>query len=133
MRTLALALAFAVLAGCTSSPPDAPIDPEVLPELSVGKGAITGLLIDDVYRPVPGGLVFLEGTGLTATTDASGLFRFVDLPPASYVAIANAPGHEAAPANVDVEAGAYAELEIQARRIFSDEGSVITTQYSVFI
>lgn len=96
------------------------------------RGGIAGLVIDDVYRPVPGALVLIEGHGLTATTDAQGVFRFTDLAPGSYIALANAQGHEAAPVNIDVEAGLYADAEIVARRVFSQDGTLITTSYSIF-
>jgi len=101
--------------------------------LAAGKGAIAGLLIDDVYRPIAGGLVFVEAAGLTATTDAEGQFTFSDLGPGSYTLIANAAGHEAAPLAVDVRAGAYADAEIEARRLFSANGTVLTTQTMEFV
>ena len=104
-----------------------------MPDLAEGQGAVTGLLIDDVYRPVPDGLILLQGAGLTATTDERGQFQFLGVLPGSYIALATAKDHEAAPVNIDVRAGEYAELEMQARRIFSQDGVVITTQYSVFV
>jgi len=125
-----------VLAGCsgkTSSTDNVDTVVTSRPALDAGKGAITGLLIDDVYRPVPNGLVLLQGSGLTATTDDLGQFSFVNLEPGSYVALATAANHEAAPINVDVKAGEYSDLEIQARRIFSQDGSTVTLQSSVFI
>ena len=51
--------------------------------LKSGKGAISGLLINDVFRPVPGGLILIQDLGLTATSDASGQFAFLDLEPGS--------------------------------------------------
>jgi len=126
-------LALLVLAGCSSKPgssTDAQTDRPVLPP---DKGAISGLLIDDVYRPVAGGLLLLQGAGLTATSDALGQFAFAGLDPGTYVILASAPGHEAAPTNVDVQAGVYADAEIQARRLFSQNGTTVTTQYSVFV
>ena len=133
--TAALLLIGLLLAGCSgggdTSSTVAPVTER--PQLAEGRGAIAGLLVNDIYRPVPNGLILLQGAGLTATTDAEGQFTFVDVLPGSYIALASADGHEAAPVNVDVNAGEYTELEISARRIFSDAGSTITTQYSVFI
>lgn len=129
---VALLAVAVVFSGCTGEP-ETGLDLPTEPPIAAGRGAITGLLIDDVYRPIPGGLILLQGAGLTATTDEQGVFRFLDLLPGTYFAVANAAGHDAAPVNVDVEAGRYAELEISARRLSSAGGHIITTQYSVFI
>jgi hypothetical protein len=102
------------------------------PQLQAGKGAILGLVINDVYRPVPNALV-LSSNGLTATTDASGVFTLTDLEPGAYILRVQADGHEAAPQSVDVVEGEYAEAELMARRIFNEGGRIITTEYSVFI
>lgn len=101
--------------------------------LSNGKGAITGVVIDDRYRPVPDALVVLTPSGLTAKSDAEGQFQFGPLEPGSYVVLAQAKDHEAAPKNADVKAGEYTELEVQARRTFNQNGLIITTQFSIFI
>ena len=134
---LAAAMVVALLLpGCAEHRPTAlprASDPVDLPPIEPGRGAISGLLIDDVYRPVPGGLILVEGLGLIATTDAEGQFQFLDLDPGSYILLANADRHEAAPVNVDVREGEYSEVEVAARRTFSDGGSIMTTQYSVFI
>ncbi len=102
------------------------------PALKSGKGAISGLVINDVYRPVPGALV-LASNGLTATSDGSGQFTFLDLEPGAYVLRAQADGHEAAPQSVEVVAGEYAEAELMARRVANQGGRIITTEYSVFV
>jgi hypothetical protein len=135
--TAALGLLLAsstLLAGCGSAPaqdPDGQVVTEVpLPE---GKGGILGILVNDIYRPVPGGLIFVARQGLTATTDASGQFGFTGLDPGTYILQANALDHEASPLNVDVVAGEYTEVEFQSRRVFSEGGTIITTHYSVFI
>lgn len=101
-------------------------------ELKAGKGAISGLVINDVYRPVPGALV-LASNGMTATTDASGQFTLLDLDPGAYLLRVQVDGHEAAPQSVDVVEGQYAESEIIARRIFNEGGRIITNEFSVFI
>jgi len=130
---LAIAMGLTVLAGCASHATTTVGVTSSAPPLDSGKGGITGLLVDDVYRPVPGGLVLLVGTGLTATSDDLGQFSFSGLEPGSYIADATANGHEAAPVNVDVKAGQYSEVEIQARRLFSANGTMVTSEYSVFI
>lgn len=101
-------------------------------DLKSGKGAISGLVINDVYRPVPNALVLLSN-GETATSDSSGQFEILDLDPGAYIARIQADGHEAAPQAIDVVEGQYAEAELIARRIFNDGGRIITTEYSVFI
>lgn len=136
MRTgilLAAVLCTTVLAGCSGGGEDPTVTSTGERELAPGKGAIAGLLIDDIYRPIPGGLILLQGAGLTATSDERGQFTFLDVNPGSYVVIATANRHEAAPVNVDVREKIYTDLEVPMRRIFSAEGSMITTQYSVFI
>ncbi|MFO1533852.1 MAG: carboxypeptidase-like regulatory domain-containing protein [Thermoplasmatota archaeon] len=124
---LALLVTATMLSGCSGS------SPSPTSNLAAGKGGMSGLLIDDVYRPIPGGLVLIEGIGLTATTDDLGQFHFDDLLPGSYVLLATAPGHEAAPVPVDVQADKYAEVEVLARRVFSDNGRTVTSEYSVFV
>ena len=101
-------------------------------QLEAGKGAISGLVINDVYRPVPDALV-LASNGMTATTDASGQFTLIDLEPGAYLLRVQVDGHEAAPQSVDVVEGQYTESEIIARRIFNEGGRIITNEFSVFI
>lgn len=107
LRILAAAsMATALLSGCTGSGDTTGTKLVAGPaELAAGKGGILGLLIDDIYRPIPGALLLVEGQGLTATTDERGQFSFVDLEPGTYVLLPSAERHEAAPANVDVSAG----------------------------
>lgn len=102
------------------------------PQLKSGQGAISGLVINDVYRPVPNALVLLSN-GVTATSDASGQFQILDLDPGAYIVRVQADGHEAAPQTVDVVEGQYTEAELIARRIFNEGGRIITTEYSIFM
>lgn len=142
MRSIALVAALlccaTVLAGCgtkTEGNVACPSEPDchgdLLPE--AGKGAIAGLLIDDRYRPIAEAVVLLLPPGLTTTSDSSGQFSFSDILPGAYIVQVQVEGHEAAPKNVDVLDGQFTELEVEARRIFSDDGHIVTTQYSVFI
>jgi hypothetical protein len=119
-----------VLSGCSGKPSDSG---NGTPALDSGKGAINGLLIDDIFRPIPNGIVLLKELGFTATADELGQFSFLNLDPGSYTLLVQAPGHEAAPTGVDVTAGQYAEPQVIARRIFSDAGNIITTAFSGFI
>jgi hypothetical protein len=134
MRSMLGALVVtALLAGCSGSNTTTTTGAMTSVPLDEGKGGILGLLVNDIYRPVPGGLIFVEKHGFTATTNARGEFVFTGLDPGSYVLVANAAHHEASPINVDVVAGEYTEVEFQSRRIFNVNGTTITTQYSVFI
>ena len=138
MRTLSVAavalLLGLALAGCGDKGGDGtgPSGTPTAPPLASGKGAISGLVINDVYRPVPDALILLSN-GLTATSDASGQFTFTNLEPGSYIARVQAEGHEAAPQTIRVEAGEYAEAELMARRIVNEGSRIITTEYSVFV
>ena len=51
----------------------------------------------------------------------------------SYTVLVNAKAHEAAPVTVDVRIGEYTDLELQARRTFSDGGRIISLETSLFI
>lgn len=134
MKTFLVSLvviAAVALAGCGGKGGKDGGDPDK-PDLAAGKGAIAGLVINDVYRPVPGALV-LSSNGMTATSDATGVFTLVNLEPGAYVLRVQADGHEAAPQTVDVVQGEYAEAELIARRIFSEGSRIVTTEYSMFI
>ncbi len=130
---LALCITATLLAGCGSKASGGNEIVTTQAPLAEGKGAISGLVIDDRYRPVANALVLLTPLGLTVTTDGEGQFSFADLEPGAYILLAQAKDHEAAPKNVDVTEGQYAEAELTARRVFSDTGYLITTQYSIFI
>ncbi|MEA3189787.1 MAG: Carboxypeptidase regulatory-like domain [Thermoplasmata archaeon] len=135
MRAILLVavLAAAGLAGCSGGTDSDPSLPTPDAPIAAGKGAISGLVIDDRYRPIPGAVVSLFPLGLQATSDSLGQFAFFDLEPGAYEAVVQAANHEAAPLPVDVVEGEYTEVELEARRVFSENGRIITTQYSVFI
>lgn len=126
-------VASMVLAGCGGKDGGDGSDGGGTTALKAGKGAISGLLINDVFRPVPDGLVLIQELGLTQTSDASGQFTFADLEPGSYVLRVQADGHEAAPQTVEVKEGEYTEAEVVARRVFNAAGAVLTNEFSVFV
>ncbi|MFA5942995.1 MAG: carboxypeptidase regulatory-like domain-containing protein [Candidatus Thermoplasmatota archaeon] len=137
MRPFALfaatSLLAVLLAGCSSGGDNPSATTSTTGPLKSGKGAISGLLINDVFRPVPGGLILIQELGLTATSDSSGQFSFLDLEPGSYMLRVQADGHEAAPQTVDVKEGEYTETELVARRVFNEGGRIITNEYSIFM
>ncbi len=133
MRTLLVAFSFVLLslAGCAdeASTPDA--DPGA--PLSAGTGAIQGLLIDDRFRPIGAATVLLFETGDSTTTNDDGEFVFVDLEPGVYTLRITADGHEASPTKVNVDADAYADANVVARRVINNQGEIVTREYAIFI
>lgn len=136
MKAIAIAAVFfvaaTVLAGCSSKDSSSSAAATTV-TFDASKGAIRGIVIDDRYRPVPDAEVLLTQLGTTVTSDSEGQFGFGNLEPGAYLALTKSKDHEAAPKNIDIVPGQYTDVEIQARRIFSQDGSIITTQYSVFI
>lgn len=131
MKVIAVAAILALaLAGCAGKSTTETLDK---PPIAANKGAIAGVVFDDIYRPVPGGKVVLTPLGLTTTTNVNGEFLFVDLTPGTYRLLLEADGYEAAPADVDVEANRYVDAQVDARRLLSQGGRIDTIQYSVFL
>jgi hypothetical protein len=134
MRSVVAVLLLATaLAGCSGGGGGTSTVVGQKQDLQSGKGGISGLLINDVYRPIVGGKILLLPTGQTVITDNVGQFTFTDLEPGTYTMKMDAEGNEAAPRSIDVAAGQYTEVEFAARRISSVGSRIITTQYSVFI
>ncbi|MEK6975150.1 MAG: carboxypeptidase-like regulatory domain-containing protein [Candidatus Thermoplasmatota archaeon] len=127
-----LLVASLALAGCNDGKKGGTGGGTTQPPLAAGKGAIAGLVVDDVYRPVPDALV-LASNGFTATTDPSGQFTLVDLDPGAYILRVQADGYEAAPQSFEVVAGEYTEAEVLTRRIVNEGSRIITTEYNVFV
>lgn len=132
---LAALVASALLAGCAAGP-SASGDPEALPALSAGKGAIAGLLVDDRYRPLrltqtpeaefeAAGFLLVVETGERVTTDGNGEFTVLDLEPGTYTIKPAVEGHEGAPAKVDVAAGQYSEVDILVRRLVTPPSDTV--------
>jgi len=101
--------------------------------LATGKGAIAGLLVDDRYRPLPDGLVLVQEIGRTTRSGHDGLFAFLDVVPGEYTLKADIADHEPVPERVAVVAGEYAEVDLLARRISNENGTIVTQEYSIFI
>lgn len=127
--TLTLLVTTTLLAGCGGTGGD----DTVLPPIDDTTGAITGIVLDDRLRPVSAAELLLTPVAALVATDEDGQFSFGNLAPGAYVLLVTAPGHEAAPMAVDVTAGEYTEVQVPARRTFSEGAYTITTQYSVFI
>ena len=84
----------------------------------VTSGALTGSLTDPTGQPLARAEVrasdALHGITRTAVTDQTGLYRFVDLPPASYTVVATATGfREATRSGVVVTVDSTVRIDFQ--------------------
>lgn len=148
--TVALLMVAVALAGCTGGADDdgsdqgrdSSADGDSV-ELEAGKGAISGLLVDDRFRPIDltddpqtefqtSGFILLQELGLQAQTNENGEFSFIDLDPGTYTLRIQADGHEGSPRQTTVEEGLFAEETITARRISNEGTIVLTEEYSGF-
>lgn len=134
------------LAGCTSD--DGPVDQttKVDPdefELDPSLGAIDGLLVDDVFRPIELGdesesqyqdigFIFLQENALEIQTNEAGEFTVINLEPGRYTLRLQADRHEASAQSVTVVAGQFTEVTISARRLVEDSSTIITQEQTMF-
>jgi len=128
MRIVVGAWALAILlAGCMS---DAPAEtpgkapetaPGSSPEFAPGTGGIRGTLLDDVYRPVAGGLLRLDPSNRTSPTDEEGQFTFSDVPAGTYDLTAESARSKSTPLTVEVRAGQWTQVEMRMRRADRDQ------------
>lgn len=135
VRTGLVVLIFCIpaLAGCSDSD-DSTVevtDDTYRPPADVG--AISGLAIDDRYRPIPGALLLLQPVGLTATSNENGEFMFADLAPGPYTLRIQAEGHEGTPQTVTVTGGDFVEAHIVARRIVDPGSTILTREFAIFL
>jgi hypothetical protein len=148
VRALAIVVIFLAvgLAGCVANETDdtAIVGSTEGLELAAGKGAISGLLIDDRYRPIEltdtasseyqrEGFILLQETGEQIQTDENGEFGFLDLDPGMYTLRAQIDGHEAKPQKVRVSEGVFEEIDISARRLVINTGAIVTEHYAAFM
>jgi uncharacterized membrane protein len=71
-------------------------------------GSITGIVTDAKYGSPIVGATVSDGTSRTATTDASGKYIIVDVPPGSYEVIASKQGYESVTSSTTVVSGGTA-------------------------
>ncbi len=140
------------LAGCTSgdSTDGAEIDSDADPTtVDLGnKGAISGLVVDDNYRPIqlkeewgaggPGdfqdvGFVLILETAQRFETNENGEFNVLPLEPGTYTIRVAADNHEAIDQTIDVVAGEFTEATIEARRTFSQGGTTLSQEEVIFV
>jgi len=80
-----------------------------------GPGAVAGsVAVRQSGQPVPGAVVSLEGTSLTAVSNQTGRFRIDSVPPGSVMLVVRAPGFLDAHAGaVQVRAGDTAQIDVE--------------------
>lgn len=112
--------------------------------LEAGKGALSGLVVDDRFRPIQltkeetgveyqaKGFVLLQEAGLQAQTNQNGEFSFVDLEPGRYTVRITAEGHESVPQRVDITEGIFEEETFNIRRKSSENSLIVTEDYTGF-
>ena len=98
-------------------------------QVSTYTGTIFGKVIDDTGKPLPGVTVTLESSLIptqTATTQASGGFRFANLPPGSYSVNCSMEGFtEVRQEEIQVTTGRTVELSIPLKPSLQEEFTVI--------
>src|SRR5688572_16540992 len=92
-----------VLAGCAD--PAKPSADAVSPSSAPTAMSIVGLVQDESFMPVAGADVSLRLVNRTTMTDATGAFRFADLPLSAYLVDVNASGFEPATLTAEPQAG----------------------------
>ncbi len=145
LTALMLSVAFA---GCTDGDggqdPNSgdPTDPNAL---QLGKGGVKGLLVDDRYRPIhivedearseyqTTGFILIQETAEEIITNENGEFTITNLAPGTYTLRVQADGYDAKSVQVLVEAGTFSEITIEARRIVSQGGVVLSQENSMYI
>ncbi len=112
MRFLVLLLAAAtVFAGCADTAAPVTEDEFGLEEDLVATkdtGVVRGVVVDNTIVPIPGVLVVLKGTELTATTNAEGAFGFSNVAPGSHFLEVSKLAFQTVQASVQVEANVAA-------------------------
>lgn len=136
---IALLIALAALSGCAEDPSDEDLlklaDGTTL-ELGEGTsatlGAIAGVVVDEAIRPVEGANLATTG-GLSATSDANGVFRLGNLEPGLYILNVQAPGFLPAQTSAEVVADATSTLKVQMLRDLSPTPYHLTYQYEAYM
>lgn len=135
--SVALALVV-VLAGCSDPATTADglsaldID-DVEVETTSALGGIRGIVVDEAIRPIAGANLSVVGSGLTATTDAGGVFTFDNLEPGAYFIAVAAPRFIGTQASAEVSAGQITDVRVLLSLDPTPAPFVETIQYDGFI
>ena len=76
-------------------------------------GTVSGTIVGDDGRPLPGATVRVEGTSYGAATDTRGRFEIAGLPPGTYVVVASFIGYEAAAQTVRLDGRGGQALDVR--------------------
>lgn len=121
---IALPLLVALLAGCTDTPTEVPLEDGGFDDVPVvvddQTGGIRGVVINDAIIPVEGAAVKLLSTEFSATTDSQGRFTFSKVPPGTYFLSAEKALHQSIQSSVEVKAGLKEPpiVKLQMPRLF---------------
>ena len=92
----------------------------------VSTGTLAGTVVDASGQPIARAEVSaadaLHGLARTTATDASGAYRFADLPPASYDVTVSAPGFRASRADIAVAVGSSARVDFRLLVMVAAQG-----------
>lgn len=105
---VAALLCTALLAGCSDSKKDSPVDDVEFEDLDLeatpDTGIVRGVVVDSSVTPVAGAEVAIEGLGLTTLTGDNGAFGFDGIPPGDHFLRVSKLGYLTTQQNVLVEA-----------------------------
>lgn len=101
-RACVLALLLAAVAGCAQDPTASQVEALGQADFGDGPGILVGQVVDPEIVPVEGAQVFVLGTQLRATTDATGLFRIGPLEPGLHSLRVERQGYATADAEVSL-------------------------------
>ncbi len=76
-----------------------------------GKANVSGMLTDDATGlPIANAVVTIQGTTITATTDANGFFTLLDVPSGQQTLVINAPNYELITMNIEALVGTTVDM-----------------------
>ena len=81
-------------------------------QAQAGKGTITGSVTDPAQGALQGARIEVEGTGLTAVSDAQGLFMIVEVPEGKRTVKVSYVGFSDFSTDVSVTAGAMTQVDV---------------------
>ncbi|GJG84901.1 TonB-dependent receptor [Gemmatimonadetes bacterium T265] len=99
--------------------------PPVLVAQAPAPGAVTGRVVDTAGVALPNAVVFVRGTRLGTTSDATGRFRIAAVPAGDYVLVARRVGYASDSATVVVAAGATSARDLRLRASASTLAAVV--------
>ncbi|HLE47938.1 MAG TPA: carboxypeptidase-like regulatory domain-containing protein [Candidatus Thermoplasmatota archaeon] len=134
---LCLVATTALLSGCVEAGPSATPTPTVsdaaTPTASAATGSITGVVVDQELKPIPGVDVVILQTRATTSTDTGGAYTFNDVEPAEYGVAFASPGYQEAGKKVVVAAGEVSHVNVTMVPLVIKETYQFTLPRSSFV